>query len=269
VGFLLLAIGLVFVFVMVNGISLGLTDSNPISSAFVVTVLIMSTVGLADPGVGLMTASIVLIATSTAGDMQQDRSTGWRLSTNRVIQFRYQAAGILVGAVMGVVFAKLFLAAYPILLQDQTVMKASEQSARWTSAMTYKFVGVLRSLTDPKPYQMTAIWLGVGLGLAFQVARKILKPKSFIVDAILLPSPYASSFGGFVEFATSMWWGLGGAASSTYNWFMERRAVKKAAGDALPEDMSATSLLGGGLLAGDAIAALAIGIFGLLSTLIH
>jgi uncharacterized oligopeptide transporter (OPT) family protein len=269
VGFLLLAIGLVFVFVMVNGISLGLTDSNPISSAFVVTVLIMSTVGLADPGVGLMTASIVLISTSTAGDMQQDRSTGWRLSTNRVIQFRYQAAGILVGAIMGVVFAKLFMAAYPILVQDQTVMKASEQSARWTSAMTYKFVGVLRSLTDPKPFQITAIWVGVGLGLAFQAARKILKPKSFIVDAILLPSPYASSFGGFVEFGTSMWWGLGGSISSTYNWFMERRAVKKAAGEGLPEDMSATSLLGGGLLAGDAIAALAIGIFGLLSTLLR
>jgi len=130
-------------------------------------------------------------------------------------------------------------------------------------------VGVLRSLTDPKPFQITAIWVGVGIGLAFQLARKILKPKSFIVDAILLPSPYASSFGGFVEFATSMWWGLGGAASSIYNWSTERRAAKKPATDALPEDMSATSLLGGGLLSGDAIAALAIGIFGLLSTLFH
>ena len=27
--------------------------------------------------------------------------------------------------------------------------------------MTYKFVGVLRSLTDDKPYQRTAIWIGV------------------------------------------------------------------------------------------------------------
>ena len=267
-GYLVIAIALVFVFVMVNGISLGLTDSNPISSAFVVTVLIMATVGLMDPGVGLMTASIVLISTSTAGDMQQDRSTGWRLSTNRVIQFRYQAAGILVGAAMGVLFAKLFMSAYPILNQDQTVMKASEQSARWTSAMTYKFVGVLRSLTDPKPYQITAIWSGVALGLAFQLARRIVKPKSLVVDAVLLPSPYAFSFGGFVEFATSMWFGAGGIVSSLYNW-NDKRAAKKQAGDSLPEDMSATSLLGGGLIAGDAIAALAIGIFGLLSTLLR
>jgi uncharacterized oligopeptide transporter (OPT) family protein len=268
-NYLVIAIALVFVFVMVNGISLGLTDSNPISSAFVVTVLIMATVGLMDAGVGLMTASIVLISTSTAGDMQQDRSTGWRLSTNRVIQFRYQAAGIVVGAIMGVAFAKLFMSAYPILLEDQTRMTAAQQSARWTSAMTYKFVGVLRSLTDPKPYQITAIWSGVILGLLFQLARKIVKPKSILVDAVLLPSPYAFSFGGFVEFATSMWFGGGGVASSTYNWLIDKRSAKKPAGNALPEDMSATSLLGGGLIAGDAIAALGIGIFGLLSTIVH
>ncbi len=133
------------------------------------------------------------------------------------MQFRYQAAGILMGAIMGVVFAKLFMAAYPILLQDQTVMKAADQPANWSAAMTYKFVGVLRSLTQPKPYQLTAIWWGVGLGLAFQLARKIVGTKNFIVDAILLPSPYAFSFGGFVNFATSMWFGGGGIASSLYN----------------------------------------------------
>ena len=36
VGYLVVALLLVFVFAMVNGISLGITDSNPISSAFVV-----------------------------------------------------------------------------------------------------------------------------------------------------------------------------------------------------------------------------------------
>jgi hypothetical protein len=62
----------------------------------------MAALGLKDPVVGLMAGSILLIATSTASDMQQDRSTGWRLGTNRAIQFRYQAAGILMGALMGV-----------------------------------------------------------------------------------------------------------------------------------------------------------------------
>ncbi|HTS85786.1 MAG TPA: OPT/YSL family transporter [Usitatibacter sp.] len=263
--YLCIAVALVFVFVMVNGISLGLTDSNPISSAFVVSVLIMATAGLTDPGVGLLAGAIMLISTNTAADMQQDRSTGWRLGTNRVMQFRYQAAGILMGAIMGVVFAKLFMAAYPVLLQDQTVMKAADQPAAWSAAMTYKFVGVLRSLTQPKPYQLTAIWWGVGLGLAFQLARKIVGTRNFIVDAVLLPSPYAFSFGGFVNYATSMWFGGGGVASSLFNTVMKSKKTKD---DSLPEDMSTTSLVGGGLIAGDAIAALGIGIFGLLTTLL-
>ncbi|HUJ00370.1 MAG TPA: OPT/YSL family transporter, partial [Usitatibacter sp.] len=175
VGFLLLAVGLVFVFAMVNGISVGVSDSNPISSAFVVSVVIMAALGLKDPIVGLMAGSILLISTSTASDMQQDRSTGWRLGTNRVMQFRYQVAGILMGAIMGIVFAKLFMAAYPVLLQDQTVMKASEQPANWSSAMTYKFVGVLRSLTRPQPGQITAIWVGIAIGFAIQLAKKLIK----------------------------------------------------------------------------------------------
>ncbi|HSN20488.1 MAG TPA: OPT/YSL family transporter, partial [Usitatibacter sp.] len=281
VGFLVLAVALVFVFAMVNGISVGISDSNPISSAFVVSVVIMATLGLKDPIVGLMAGSIVLISTSTASDMQQDRSTGWRLGTNRVMQFRYQVAGILMGAIMGIVFAKLFMAAYPVLLQDQTMLKASEQPANWSSAMTYKFVGVLRSLTDPKPFQITAIWVGVAIGFAIQLARKLIKASEgyrrfaksgragfatdFAVDCFLLPSPYALSFGGFVNLNTSGWFAAGGVASSAFNTVFK---PKPAAAGAVPEDMSATSLFGGGLIAGDALAALAIGITGLLATVL-
>ena len=109
-----------------------------------------------------MAATVLLVSTSEACDMQQDRSTGWRLGTNRTIQFRFQVAGIVMGAIMAVVFAKLFMSAYPVLLLDQTTLPADQQPERWTSAMTYKFVGALRSLTDDKPYQRTAIWIGVG-----------------------------------------------------------------------------------------------------------
>jgi len=242
----------------------------------------VAALGLKDPVVGLMAGSVLLISTSTASDMQQDRSTGWRLGTNRAIQFRYQVAGILMGALMGVAFAKLFMASYPVLLADQTLMKAAEQPANWSSAMTYKFVGILRSLTDPKPYQITAIWVGVGLGFAIQLARKLIKGNAgyrkfveggragfatdFVIDAILLPSPYASSFGGFVNLNTSMWFGVGGIVSSFFNTLFKPRPVAGAAVGAVPDDMSSTSLFGGGLIAGDALAALAIGIFGLLST---
>jgi uncharacterized oligopeptide transporter (OPT) family protein len=279
IGFMVLAVLLVFVFAIVNGISVGISDSNPISSAFVMSVVIMAGLGLKDPIVGMMAGSILLVGTSVACDMQQDRSTGWRIGTNRTIQFRYQVAGMVVGALAAVAFAKLFMAAYPILLADQTVMKASEQPANWSSAMTYKFVGVLRSLTEPKPYQMTAIWSGLAIGFVMELIRKAVKANAawrafaksgkagfaadFAFDAFLVPSPYAFSFGGFVNLHTSLWFGGGGVVSSAFNALFGRRARAKD----VPEDMSSTSLFGGGLIAGDALAALGIGIAGLAVTL--
>lgn len=276
VFFLLVAIALVFLFALVNGISVGITDSNPISSAFVVAVVVMAGLGLKDAGTGLMAAAILLVSTSVACDMQQDRSTGWRLGTPRVLQFRYQVLGVLVGAVLAVGFARLFMAAYPVLLQDQTVMQAGQQPAGWTSAMTYKFVGVLRSLTEDRPYQRLAILLGVAIGLAMELLRKGLRahPRyrewtakplgrrvDFVLDAIVLPSPYALSFGGFVNLATSAWLAAGGVVATA----IQARAPAK---EGLPADMSATSLFGGGLIAGDALAALALGVVGLVSAVL-
>jgi uncharacterized oligopeptide transporter (OPT) family protein len=280
IGYLLFAVALVFVFALVNGISVGISDSNPISSAFVVCIVLMATIGLKDPTVGLMAGAVLLISTNVASDMQQDRSTGWRLGTNRVVQFRYQVAGILMGAILSVGFARLFMAAYPVLLLDQTVMSAAEQPAQWSAAMTYKFVGVLRSLTDDKPYQRTAIWVGVAIGLAIELLRKLIHARAgyrrfvaggklgfsvdFLLDAVFLPSPYALSFGGFVNLPTSLWFGGGGIVSSFLNTLP--RSGPKHGKAALPEDMSSTSLFGGGLIAGDALAALGLGIAGLLVT---
>ena len=93
-GYALLGVALAFVFVLVNGISLGISDSNPISSAFVVSVTLMALAGLTDPLVALIAGSIILVSTVVGGDMQQDRSTGARLGTHRVIQFRFQVIGV-------------------------------------------------------------------------------------------------------------------------------------------------------------------------------
>ena len=281
VGYLVFAVLLVFVFAMVNGISTGMVDQNPISSAFVVTVVLMAAMGLKDPITGLLAASVLLIATSSATDMQQDRSTGWRLGTNRTIQFRFQVAGIVMGAIMAVVFARLFMTAYPVLNLDQTTLAANQQPDQWTSAMTYKFVGALRSLTDDKPYQRTAIWIGVAIGFATQLLRKYIKARKdyqswiansragfatdFALDAAILPSPYASSFGGFVNLPTSTWFAAGGVASSAFDTYAKKRDKGKSE---LPSDMSSTQLVGGGLIAGDALAALGLGIAGLGMTLL-
>ncbi len=227
--YLAVALLLVCLFALVNGISLGISDSNPISSAFVVSIVVLAAIGLRDPTVGLMAGTILLVSTSVACDMQQDRSTGARLGTDRVMQFRYQVAGIFVGALLAVAFARLFMAAYPVLLLDQTTMTEGQQPAQWNAAMTFKFVGILKSLTDDKPYQRTAIWIGVATGLAIEIFRKVVfasdrwlryketrngRAVDFVLDSTVLSSPYALSFGGFVSLPTSLWLGAGGVVAS-------------------------------------------------------
>jgi len=284
--YLIIALVLCLAFVLINGISIGISDSNPISSAFVVTVFILAALGLKDAGVGLMCASILLIACSEGGDMQQDRSTGWRLGTNRVTQFRYQVIGIATGAVLAVALAKVFMRAYPILSVDQFSHPNLPAAQHWQSAMTYKFVGALKGITTGQPHMMKALQFGFFLGLGIEIVRKLLRRSQpwnrfkkasragavteFIVDSLVIPSPYASSFGGFLELPTVLWWTAGGVLGSLYTEWEERRNAGRvqASEAALPEDMSTTSLVGGGLIAGDSLAALSIGIYGLLSSVL-
>ena len=81
------------------------------------------------------------------------------------------------------------------------------------------------------------------------------------MDALLLSSPYALSFGGFVAFPVTLWFAAGGIMTSLINTLGKK---EEAASD-VPDDMSGVSLVGGGLIAGEALYALAIGIIGLLA----
>jgi hypothetical protein len=288
IGWVLLAIALAFVFQMINGISQGITDQNPISSAFVVTVLLMGLLGLRDPLIGLLGGSILLVSCTVGVDMQQDRSTGWRLGSDRTIQFRYQMLGIVSGAFVAVIMTRLFLEGFPVLNKNlfaNPELRFTEAKG-WGSAMTYKFVGVLNTLSQDQSKTLKVMGLGVIIGLVIEAARKLLfknkaylawKEKSdtnraidFTLDALILASPYASSFGGFVEFESSVWWGLGGMLSSLLALRKPRPVpvpaatvpkpeAKTDAPEELPEDMSATSLVGGGLLAGESLFALWLG----------
>jgi uncharacterized oligopeptide transporter (OPT) family protein len=272
-----------FLMMLVNGISLGITDQNPISSAFVLSVVIMAAFGMKDPIIGLLAGSIVFVVCSIGGDMQQDRSTGWRLGTPRTKQFRFQVVGLVVGAVMAVYMAKLFMQAYPVLRID-TFSHPEQKVAQWQSAMTYKFVGALRGLTNPQGWQLPAMLIGVAIGLITEVVRKLVKASQgyrewsargtgyvfdLCFDCVLVPSPYASSFAGFVEFTTAMWFGSGGVVASIWNTLLTRSKAAPDSAEALPEDMSVVSLVGGGLIAGDSIAALVLGVIGLLTLVSH
>jgi uncharacterized oligopeptide transporter (OPT) family protein len=277
-----MAIALAFIFQMVNGISQGITDQNPISSAFVVTVLLMGLLGLRDPLIGLLGGSILLVSCTVGVDMQQDRSTGWRLGSDRSVQFRYQMLGIVFGAVIAVLMTRVFLEGFPVLnknLFDHPELQETEARG-WESAMTYKFVGVLGTLNQDQTRTLGVMGLGVVLGLIIEVLRKLIfknarylawkqkngtnKAVDFVLDALILASPYASSFGGFVGFETSLWWAIGGVVASIINSKQKAEPVAKD-GEVLPEDMSGTSLVGGGLIAGESLFALWLGLSGLIS----
>jgi OPT oligopeptide transporter protein len=282
VGWVVFALAAAFVFQMINGISQGITDQNPISSAFVVTVLLMSLLGLRDPLVGLLAGSILLVSCTVGVDMQQDRSTGWRLGSDRAVQFRYQMIGIVTGALLSVVLSQIFLEAFPVLNKNLFMHpELRDTEARgWQSAMTYKFVGVLNTLSQDKSRTLWVMALGVAIGLAIEVARKVVFKNErylawkkatkggavtdFVLDAFVLASPYASSFGGFVDFESCVWWGLGGVATSVLNATV-LKPKPSADAAALPDDMSTTSLVGGGLLAGESLFALYFGLSSLIA----
>ena len=92
----------------------------------------------------------------------------------------------------------------------------------------------------------------------------------FLLDAVLLGSPYASALGGFVELPSVYWWTVGGVGGTLFEVIQARRAARRAkpAEGELPSDMSPTSLVGGGLIAGDALAALSVGVYNLLRTVL-
>jgi len=169
---------------------------------------------------------------------------------------------------------------------DQFSHPHAEGAQQWQSAMTYKLVGALKGITTSQPQVMKALRLGILLGLLIDIARKLIKRNrryqqavktarggraaDFVLDAVLLPSPYASSFGGFVELPTVLWWTAGGVGASVFDLVQAKLAFRRPqpADGQLPSDMSTMSLIGGGLIAGDSLAALSVGLYGLLRTVL-
>src|SRR5437879_6777083 len=189
------------------------------------------------------------------------------------------------GAILAVVLAELFMNAYRVLRVDQSTFSNVPGAEKWQSAMTLKMVGALKSITQPKPYLMTGLKLGIAIGLFIEIARKFIKSRAaykpfknsrlgkvtdFLLDAVILPSPYASALGGFVELPAVLWWTAGGIGASLFETVQKKfaSADRNVAEGEMPADMSTMSLLGGGLIAGDSLAALAVGIYGLLKTLL-
>ena len=231
IGYVLFALVLVFLFVFINGISQGISDWNPISSAFVVSVLLMSAIGLRDPIVALMAASVLLVSCLIGVDMQQDRSTGWRLGSSRAIQFRYQAGGIVMGCVLCVALAEFFMNALPGAARGP--VRAPGDPGRHLEVGDDLQVRRRHPRhRAPAVVPVSALALGLGIGVFIAVARQALAASvryqrfikagttgfvvGWIVDAVVLASPYASSTGGFLDLTVSAWF----AGGSLLTWFL-------------------------------------------------
>ena len=169
--------------------------------------------------------------------------------------------------------------AYPILRMNQYAHPDTPGIEKWQSAMTFKFVGALEGISHPNPRMMMALAprdrsgyhdrddpqdheeppliSGVGEGFAPRCMTDLA------LDCTILASPYASSFGGFVDFPVVSWFAgrkrreFRGADRSA-----RTSAARRPKTEDLPEDMSTTSLVGGGLIAGDSLAALGLGNLG-------
>src|SRR4029079_19578814 len=173
IGYVLFALVLVFLVVFINGISQAISDWHPISSAFVVSVILMSAIGLRDPIIAMMAASVLLASTMVGCDMQQDRSTGWRLGSKRSIQCRYQAAGIAMGSVLCVALARFFMSTKPVLNID-TFAHPDATVGSCQSAMTYKLVGAIRGIGHLAGFQVKALAIGLAIGIVVAVGPRML-----------------------------------------------------------------------------------------------
>ena len=301
VGYVLFALVLVFLFVFINGISQGISRLESDLQR-------VRGVGAADVGDGPARSDrgddggqrAAGVDASSACDMQQDRSTGWRLGSKRAIQFRYQAAGIAMGAVLCVVLAKLFMSAYPVLGID-TFAHPEAKVGIWQSAMTYKLVGAIRGIGHLAGYQVKA--LGdrprhrhrgrrraapagrvEGLPAVHRVGRvrfcdRLDRRRDLAVEPLRVvdgrlpgsdgqPLVRGRQRGQLVARAQA------GRGRREHVGDGGARRQPRAPADAptrtdeLPADMSTTSLVGGGLIAGESLYALGAGIAALFANMI-
>ena len=146
------------------------------------------------------------------------------------------------------------------------------EKAHFPSTNPYWYLGSI----DPDLYvSRNYAPLGVRMKAFIKFARGLPKMVTDIQANLQGPLPKAyveqgiTEFGGFVEFVTVVWWTAGGVCSSLFDALAARRRPQPGlpAQGGLPPDMSTTSLVGGGLIAGDALAAVSIAVYGLLGSL--
>ena len=241
IGYVLFAIVLVFLFVFINGISQGISDWNPISSAFVVSVLLMSAIGLRDPIVAMMAASVLLVSTHrrrrhAAGPIDRlaagiEARDPVPLSGRRHRDGRGAVRGagrVLHERVPGAASIDMFTPpggeGRHLAVGDDLQVRGRDPRHRPPGVAT-------RSRRSRSAWRSASSSRSRGAGSRRRAATSASSSRAragsrsgWIVDAILLASPYASSTGGFLDLEVGLWFAGGSVVSSLLAWQASARA---------------------------------------------
>jgi hypothetical protein len=142
--------------------------------------------------------------------------------------------------------------------------------------LTYKLVGAIRGLGHLPAHQLVALEVGFGLGLVVEVLRKLLRAsaryRAFVERPALAPPSAGSRTRCSCPAPRLRPRHLHRAADGAVVgkrwhrllvWNTLAGGGARAATDELPADMSTTSLVGGGLIAGESLFYLAVALIGL------
>lgn len=227
-----------FIFIAVNGIATGVSDFNPISSAFLISVIVSQLIFPVSPPISLIIGSVVLIATSVGVDMQQDMATGKILQTERKRQKQFQLAGILAGGAFSLLLSHLFFQGFPELLSGWA-------TDEWQSVMTTKIVTAV-GINEINSGFLILVFSGFATSLILLLMRYYvfdkLKKQGLLMN-ILIPTPFAISFGAFVQWHFTLWFALGGIAS----YLIERLSTDQHSAE------RTRAIIGAGFISGEAM----------------
>jgi uncharacterized oligopeptide transporter (OPT) family protein len=222
--------------------------------------------GVETKAAALMGGIVLLVTIAGGVDMQTDRSTGWRLGSDRNMQFKFQVIGTLLGLAAGMALCWFFMDTYPELAIDITDEDAPEV-AGWASAFTMKVVGALTMVDGYKSEYFIMLGSGFVVGFVMQLVRTKFAgrfEKSFLLDAVLFPNPFAMAFGAFVPYFYTCIFAAGGLANGAMNYVPTQYRQSRTHDDSHVTEAEGSAdnapyLIGGGLVAGAAIGAVITG----------
>jgi uncharacterized oligopeptide transporter (OPT) family protein len=199
-----LAIPLVFVFVTVGATSAGLTSITPTSALGYLT---QTTYSILAPGritTNVMTAAITAEVASNTSNLLMDIKPGYMLGGKPRHQAMGHVLGIFAGAFVAIPIFYMMIQYDPAnLLSDKLPMPGSQAWRAVAEVLT-------KGLAFLHPTARLAVFVGAGLGILFEILKKITKNR-FPLSAVGVGLAFVISFSTSLSMALGsiLFWVLG------------------------------------------------------------